>query len=167
MRSSRPGLKHSFWPTFWASGSRHGFPPSPKPRSATRSGSPSTPRISIFSIKAPARACSMPPGAPPTTRAPVRSRRSRSAEELQMAAQSAPRETKRRRHDRKRFQWSAIPLLAPSALLLLVLFLLPVAYSFYLGLTNLQLIGPHSVNYFFTGFWNIHLLLNDPNFWRS
>jgi len=84
-----------------------------------------------------------------------------------MAAQLAQHETKRRRHDSKRFQWSAIPLLAPSALLLLVLFLLPVAYSFYLGLTNLQLIGPHSVNYFFTGFWNIHLLLNDPNFWRS
>ena len=58
-------------------------------------------------------------------------------------------------------------LLAPSALLLLVLFLLPVAYSFYLGLTNLQLIGPHSIHYFFTGYWNVHLLLNDQLFWRS
>jgi multiple sugar transport system permease protein len=58
-------------------------------------------------------------------------------------------------------------LLAPSAVLLLLLFLLPVAYAFYLGLTNITLIGIHAQHYWFTGWTNIHRLLGDTSFWHS
>ena len=58
-------------------------------------------------------------------------------------------------------------LLAPSAVLLLLLFLLPVAYAFYLGLTNASLIGIHAQHYWFTGWSNIHRLLGDTDFWHS
>lgn len=72
-----------------------------------------------------------------------------------------------RRLDRRRFQWSSAPLLLPATALLVVLFLGPVAYSFYLGLTNLDLIGPTSLHYQFTGTANLHQLLNDTVFHQS
>lgn len=72
-----------------------------------------------------------------------------------------------RRQDRVRFQLSSIPLLAPAAILLVVLFVGPVAYSFYLGLTNLDLIGPSAVNYRFTGLSNLNQLIHDPIFGQS
>jgi multiple sugar transport system permease protein len=58
-------------------------------------------------------------------------------------------------------------LLLPSALLLVLLFLLPVGYAFYLGLTNIQLIGIHAQHYWFTGWTNVARLLNDDTFWQS
>ena len=58
-------------------------------------------------------------------------------------------------------------LLAPSGVLLLLLFLLPVAYAFYLGLTNATLIGVHAQRYWFTGWTNIRRLLGDTSFWHS
>ncbi len=71
------------------------------------------------------------------------------------------------RHDRRHFQWGWIPFLAPASILLLALFLVPVGFSFYLGLTNLQLIGPHSINYWFTGLSNVQALLADKDFLQS
>ena len=58
-------------------------------------------------------------------------------------------------------------LLLPSVLLLIALFLLPVGYAFYLGLTNIQLIGIHAQHYWFTGWANIDRLLGDETFWVS
>ena len=72
-----------------------------------------------------------------------------------------------RRLDRQRFHWSSIPLLAPATVLLVVLFLAPVAYSFYLGLTNLELIGPTSRHYQFTGLEIINYLIHDVVFHQS
>ena len=72
-----------------------------------------------------------------------------------------------RRLDRQRFHWGSVPLLAPAAVLLVVLFLAPVAYSFYLGLTNLELIGPTSRHYQFTGLENINYLIHDVVFHQS
>lgn len=72
-----------------------------------------------------------------------------------------------RRQDRVRFQWSSLPLLLPAAALLIILFLGPVAYSFYLGLTNLNLIGPTALHYKFTGLSNVHQLFNDTVFHQS
>jgi multiple sugar transport system permease protein len=71
------------------------------------------------------------------------------------------------RLDGRRFQWGSIPLLGPAGVLLVVLFLAPVAYSFYLGLTNLELIGPTSRHYHFTGFDNITFLIHDAVFHQS
>jgi multiple sugar transport system permease protein len=72
-----------------------------------------------------------------------------------------------RRQDRVRFQWGSIPLLAPATVLLAVLFLGPVVFSFYLGFTNLELIGPTSTHYQFTGLANIDQLVHDPIFGQS
>jgi multiple sugar transport system permease protein len=58
-------------------------------------------------------------------------------------------------------------LLLPSVALLVALFLLPVGYAFYLGLTNIQLIGIHAQHYWFTGWANIDRLLGDDTFWVS
>jgi multiple sugar transport system permease protein len=58
-------------------------------------------------------------------------------------------------------------LLSPSAALLVLLFLLPVGYAFYLGLTNISLIGVHARHYRFTGWANVHRLLGDEEFWHS
>jgi multiple sugar transport system permease protein len=58
-------------------------------------------------------------------------------------------------------------LLLPSIVLLVALFLLPVGYAFYLGLTNIQLIGIHAQHYWFTGWANIDRLLGDETFWVS
>jgi multiple sugar transport system permease protein len=71
------------------------------------------------------------------------------------------------RHDRVRFQWSSVPLLLPATALLIVLFLGPVVYSFYLGFTNLDLIGPTALHYQWTGTTNITQLLHDTVFHQS
>jgi multiple sugar transport system permease protein len=71
------------------------------------------------------------------------------------------------RLDKARFSPVSIPLLAPAALLLIGLFLVPVAYAIYLGFTNLQLVGLHAVNYWFTGWRNVIFLVNDSTFWQS
>lgn len=71
------------------------------------------------------------------------------------------------RLDRVRFAWGSLALLAPAAALLIVLFLYPVIYSFYLGFTNLSLTGPHAFNYGFTGLANVQKLLHDTVFHQS
>lgn len=58
-------------------------------------------------------------------------------------------------------------LLTPAALLLLLLFLAPVAYAFYLGLTNVTLAGIHAEHYWFTGGANLWRLWHDTSFWHS
>ena len=55
------------------------------------------------------------------------------------------------RLDKPRFKPSSLLLLFPAAALLIGLFIYPVGYSVYLGFTNLQLIGPNSIHYRFTG----------------
>lgn len=69
-----------------------------------------------------------------------------------------------RRLDRERFQWGSITLLLPALVLLVVLFLIPVGYAFFLGFTNLRLVGPTALNYQFTGTANLHQLANDSVF---
>ncbi len=71
------------------------------------------------------------------------------------------------RLDKTRFSWSSIPLLAPAVALLAALFVGPVIYSFYLGFTNLQLLGPTSKNFQFTGLANVHRLFSDQVFHQS
>jgi len=71
------------------------------------------------------------------------------------------------RLDRRRYNWESAVLLLPTALLLGALFLLPIGYAFYLGLTNLQLIGANAVHYRFTGLANIWRLLRDAEFFHS
>jgi multiple sugar transport system permease protein len=65
------------------------------------------------------------------------------------------------------FRPVSLVLLAPAAILLLSLLALPIVYAIYLGFTNLQLIGPHAVNYWFTGLQNVRTLLNDDVFSSS
>lgn len=72
-----------------------------------------------------------------------------------------------RPQDRSRFQASSIPLLLPAVLLLVLLFLGPVIYSFYLGFTNLDLIGPTSLHWHFTGLANVKQLVHDTVFHQS
>jgi multiple sugar transport system permease protein len=72
-----------------------------------------------------------------------------------------------KRLDKPRFNPATLFLLSPTIILLATLFVFPIAYSIYLGFTNLQLIGPHSVHYQFTGYQNIGLLLADQVFLRS
>lgn len=71
------------------------------------------------------------------------------------------------RADKERFQWGSVALLAPSLALLIVLFIIPVIYAFYLGFTNLQLVGPNAVDWHFTGMDNVHRLLSDSVFSTS
>jgi multiple sugar transport system permease protein len=71
------------------------------------------------------------------------------------------------RLDRRRFQWSSLVLISPMGLLLFLLFLGPVGYAFYLGFTNLQLIGINSINYRFTGLTNLIALWKDREFYHS
>jgi len=71
------------------------------------------------------------------------------------------------RHDRQRFSKASLPLLGPAAVLLIVLFLAPIAYSLYLGFTNLKLTGPTARHHSFTGMENIHRLLSDGVFHQS
>jgi multiple sugar transport system permease protein len=72
-----------------------------------------------------------------------------------------------RRLDRERFQWGSLVLLGPALALLIVLFLIPVGYAFYLGFTNLRLIGPTALHYHFTGTANLTRLRNDTLFPKS
>lgn len=68
---------------------------------------------------------------------------------------------------RKRVDGIGLLLLTPAALLLLLLFLAPVAYAFYLGLTNVTLAGIHAERYWFTGAANLRRLWHDTSFWQS
>jgi len=72
-----------------------------------------------------------------------------------------------RRLDRERFQWGSVSLLLPALALLALLFLIPVGYAFYLGLTNLRLIGPTSLHWHFTGLSNVRELGRDALFPKS
>jgi multiple sugar transport system permease protein len=72
-----------------------------------------------------------------------------------------------RRQDRKRFEWGSLVLLAPGAVLLGLLFALPIGYAVYLGFTNLELVGLHSSNYWWTGLTNIRRMAHDSVFWHS
>jgi multiple sugar transport system permease protein len=58
-------------------------------------------------------------------------------------------------------------LFLPAALLLLALFVLPVGYAFYLGFTDITLIGPTAVHFHFTGIKNVLRLGRDTLFWKS
>lgn len=71
------------------------------------------------------------------------------------------------RQDRERFQWGSLVLLSPAFFLLIVLFLIPAGYAFYLGLTNLTLVGPTAVHWGFTGLQNIDRLKTDSTFINS
>jgi multiple sugar transport system permease protein len=71
------------------------------------------------------------------------------------------------RQDEQRFRLSSAGWLVPSLVLIGVLFLFPVGYAVYLGFTNLQLLGPHAQNYWFTGFDNIDRMIHDTVFWHS
>ena len=52
-------------------------------------------------------------------------------------------------------------MLAPAVALLVVLFLGPVLYAFYIGFTNLALVGSRSRDYSFTGLENVTRMLGD------
>jgi len=80
------------------------------------------------------------------------------------ARPGAPAVPAGRRADKERFQWGSLALLAPSLALLVVLFIIPVVYAFYLGFTNLQLVGPNAVDWHFTGTANLHQLVSDQVF---
>ena len=71
------------------------------------------------------------------------------------------------RHDKARVQWSSLVLLTPALGLLAVLFLVPMAFAVYLGLTNLTLLGPTSIHWGFTGMQNLTRLRGDTEFWSS
>jgi multiple sugar transport system permease protein len=71
------------------------------------------------------------------------------------------------RLDRERFQWSSLLMLAPGLVLMLVLFLGPVLYAFYIGFTNLALVGSRSRDYSFTGLDNVVRMLGDYVFVKS
>jgi multiple sugar transport system permease protein len=71
------------------------------------------------------------------------------------------------RHDKTRFQWSSLALMTPAFGLLAVLFLIPMAYAVYLGLTNLTLVGPTAIKWGFTGTQNLIRLKEDSTFWSS
>jgi multiple sugar transport system permease protein len=71
------------------------------------------------------------------------------------------------RQDRRRFELGSVFFLAPALVLMAVLFLGPIVYSVYLAFTNLQLAGPHAVDYGFTGLANVHRLARDTEFTSS
>ncbi|MGC2484776.1 MAG: sugar ABC transporter permease [Acidimicrobiales bacterium] len=71
------------------------------------------------------------------------------------------------RRDKERFQWSSLALMTPAFALLIVLFLIPMGYAIYLGLTNLTLVGPDAVKWGFTGTQNLVRLKSDTEFWNS
>jgi multiple sugar transport system permease protein len=71
------------------------------------------------------------------------------------------------RQDKTRFQWSSLALLSPAFILLIVLFLIPMGYAIYLGLTNLTLVGPDAIKWGFTGTQNLVRLKEDSEFWSS
>src|SRR5450755_2449554 len=71
------------------------------------------------------------------------------------------------RHDKSRYQWSSAGLLTPAFALLIILFLVPMGYAVYLGLTNLTLVGPTAIHSAFTPLANLHRLKTDTTFWSS
>jgi multiple sugar transport system permease protein len=71
------------------------------------------------------------------------------------------------RHDKTRFQWSSVALLTPAFGLLAVLFLIPMGYAVYLGLTNLTLVGPTAIKWGYTGTQNLVRMKSDTEFWTS
>jgi multiple sugar transport system permease protein len=71
------------------------------------------------------------------------------------------------RQDNQRFRLSSVGWLVPSLVLIGVLFLFPVGYAVYLAFTNLQLLGPHAQNYWFTGLDNFDRMIHDTVFWKS
>ena len=71
------------------------------------------------------------------------------------------------RLDRESFQWSSLLMLAPGLALLGGLFLGPVLYAFYIGFTNLALVGSRSRDYSFTGLENVTRMLGDYVFVKS
>ena len=71
------------------------------------------------------------------------------------------------RKDKARTQWSSILLLTPALGLLAVLFLVPMAFAVYLGLTNLTLLGPTSIHWGYSGMENLIRLKGDTEFWSS
>jgi multiple sugar transport system permease protein len=72
-----------------------------------------------------------------------------------------------RRLDRARFNVATIPLLTPALVLLVGLFLFPIAFAVYLGFTNLQLVGLHAIRFWWTGLDNLNFLLSDDTFYQS
>lgn len=71
------------------------------------------------------------------------------------------------RLDKVRTAWASGPLMLPAAILLAMFFIGPVVFSIYLGFTNLQLVGPTSRYYEFTGLDNVTRLLSDGVFTES
>jgi multiple sugar transport system permease protein len=71
------------------------------------------------------------------------------------------------RNDKSRYQWSSFGLLTPAFGLLIILFLVPMGFAVYLGLTNLTLVGPTAVKWGFTGMANLERLKSDTSFWSS
>jgi multiple sugar transport system permease protein len=71
------------------------------------------------------------------------------------------------RHDKSRYQWSSLGLLTPAFALLVLLFLVPMGFAVYLGLTNLTLVGPTAIHSAFTGMANLERLKSDTTFWSS
>jgi multiple sugar transport system permease protein len=82
-------------------------------------------------------------------------------------AAGVPEPPSGKRLDRVRPSWASIPLLLPAIALLAALFVGPVIYSFYLGFTNLELIGPTSQHYSVTGMTNVTRLIHDSVFHQS
>lgn len=72
-----------------------------------------------------------------------------------------------KRLDGRRYDSESKFLLFPAGLLVCVLLLLPIVYSVYLGLTNIQLIGPDAIHYRFTGTANLVRLWKDREFFHS
>jgi len=68
---------------------------------------------------------------------------------------------------RRRYHWSGLALLLPAVALAVVFFVFPVIYAATIGFTNLSLVGPHAINYSFTGLDNLIQLLHDSVFWGS
>jgi multiple sugar transport system permease protein len=71
------------------------------------------------------------------------------------------------RLDRQRMKRTSMPLLLPAAILLISLFVAPILYSFYLGFTNLKLVGPTARHHRFTGVDNLLRLIHDGVFHQS
>jgi multiple sugar transport system permease protein len=67
----------------------------------------------------------------------------------------------------QRWRASTLIWLTPAGLLVGILFVVPIIYAFYLGFTNLELLGPHAQSYSFTGLANLDRMINDPVFWSS
>jgi multiple sugar transport system permease protein len=71
------------------------------------------------------------------------------------------------RLDKPRFQWSTSALVLPAGVLIAGVFVYGVAYSIYLGFTNLSLLGPTAQQYSWTGLANVRFLLHDQTFYKS